>query len=122
MAGNALGASKAAARKLGMPLDLYIAKRAAGERYCYVCRSWKHLERFYSPRRALCRDCHRVPARNTTRITDLEVRVMRELRWIGRLPYISLAKMFGRSERSVWAACNGVTKAKLPMPWEKANG
>lgn len=120
MAGNALGASKAAATKLGIPLDLYIAKRSAGEGYCHGCRTWKRIEAFYSGRRnSICRDCNRVARRNTTRISDLEVRVLRELRWIGRVPYMALAKMFGRSQKSVWSACNGVTKAKLPMPWEK---
>lgn len=118
MAGNTLGASKIAAAKLGIPLDAYLAKRAAGERYCYVCRTWRQLDAFYCPRRCLCRQCHRVPSRNTTRITDLEVRVLRELRWIGRVPYTALCKMFGRSAGSVWAACNGHTKSKLPMPWE----
>lgn len=119
MAGNALGASKAAARKLGMPLDLYLAKRAAGERYCYNCKSWKQIECFYSPRLSLCRACHCVGKRNAP-MTELEVQTARQLRWIGRVPYVALAKMFGRSQRSVWAACNGDTKAKLPMPWEIA--
>lgn len=118
MAGNAHTGAKVAARKLGMPVDLYIAKRAAGERYCYVCREWKLLEAFYSPRRALCRQCNRVPHKPAGRITDREVMLVRELHWIGKLPYTSLAKMFGRSMRSIWSAAQGHTRPRLPMPWE----
>lgn len=55
----------------------------------------------------------------SAKATELEVLTMRELRWIGRLPYSALSKMFGRSHNAVWSACNGHTWTHLPMPWER---
>lgn len=52
----------------------------------------------------------------TAKCSELEVCVIRELRWNGRLRYSDLQRMFGRSYRALWAICNGETWTHLPMP------
>lgn len=111
---------KAAAKKAGIPQEIYIARRAAGEHYCTGCRSWLTADRFHSARRARCKTCLRVTDRKPGRMTELEVPTLRELRWTGRIPYFALAKMFGKSQSAIWNACNGFTGKAVPMPWERS--
>lgn len=109
------GAQKTAARRIGVPLNVYIARRAAGEQWCSAHRRWEPASHF-KPNRRQCADSYRVRARRDEPLSDREVILMRELRWIGRMRYSALGRMFGRSYRATWAACNGETFTYLPMP------
>lgn len=120
MANTHMGSWKTAARRLGISLELYLEKRAAGERHCSTCKTWKPVAAFHAgPRVTDCKPCIASP-NYYARATDAEVLQMRHLRWNGRMTYRALAKMFGKSNSAIWHACNGYTKAKLPMPWERS--
>lgn len=111
------GARKATARRVGVSPEEYTRRRAAGERWCYLHRRFEPRERFV-PGRRHCIESTRLQQRRTEATMDREVIAMRDLRWRGRLTYRSLSRMFGRSYRAVWAACNGETFRHLPMPGE----
>ncbi len=118
MAGNTAGAMKVAAAKLGLPHAVYVERCAAGEQFCSTCRTWKLAQHFYRPGRAICKACWRTPTRTMTRMSDLEVMTLRQLRWVGRMRYMDLCRMFGRGYQTIYAACNGRTRSRLPMPWD----
>lgn len=109
------GASKTAARRIGIPLDVYVAHRSAGQLWCCHHRRWELAERF-RPGRRQCAASSRVAVKRDQPLTDAEVILMRQLKWIGRMPYRALCRMFGVSYRAAWAACNGETWTHLPMP------
>lgn len=44
--GRVLGGYKQAAKRTGLTLEQWIAKRAAGQRWCFRCRGWQPSERF----------------------------------------------------------------------------
>lgn len=117
--GTTTGALKTAAAKIGVPYAVYLERRAAGEQYCSACCKWKLAAHFYRPGRAVCKACWRTPKVTMTRMTDLEVMTLRQLRWVGRIRYMDLCRMFGRGYQTIYAACNGRTRARLPMPWER---
>ncbi len=50
VAGNALGAQKVMAGRLGIALEVYTAKLAGGEKWCRECQSWHHRSAFGSDR------------------------------------------------------------------------
>lgn len=67
--GSREGAERTAARKVGVSLDEYQERRAAGLKWCFRCRSWKLREQFAIDRSrtdgltAQCFDCRRVGQR-----------------------------------------------------------
>lgn len=48
MAGNKLGAEKAAATRIGVSHDTYRLNLRAGMNWCTECKSWKHGDQFYA--------------------------------------------------------------------------
>jgi hypothetical protein len=40
------GAMNRLARKAGIPLSLFLAKQAAGLKWCYACQCWKPVRQF----------------------------------------------------------------------------
>ena len=44
--GKVLGAYKSAAKKTGVSLELWMARRASGDKWCFRCRTWKKHEMF----------------------------------------------------------------------------
>jgi hypothetical protein len=56
---------KGAATRIGVTLAEYEARRAAGEKWCWRCRSWQWREEFppnastADGRQAMCGDCKR---------------------------------------------------------------
>lgn len=46
--GSALGVAKAAATRVGLTLDEYQQKVAAGDRYCFRCKAWHPVTEFGS--------------------------------------------------------------------------
>lgn len=44
--GKVLGAYKSAAKKTGVTLEVWMTRRASGEKWCFRCRSWKKHEMF----------------------------------------------------------------------------
>ncbi len=44
--GSVTGIQKIAARKAGVTLAVWLRKRAAGFKWCYLCRKWKRLGKF----------------------------------------------------------------------------
>jgi len=118
MSGRTQGSLKTAAKRIGVPLAEYNAKRASGLKWCSSHQRWESADGF-SRKRRQCRASTRLARRRPCRLSEREVRVMRELRWIGRVPYQSLTRMFGKSHHSVWAACNGRTWSHLPMPGDR---
>lgn len=71
MATTLIGAQKIAAKKLGMSLDDYLARINAGQKRCYVCKSWKLLVEFDvdnsrgNKRAGACIECKRTAFRKT---------------------------------------------------------
>ena len=65
MAQTPEGAMKVAAKRLGIPIETYKAKRANGEKRCYRCRSWKLVGEFgldstrFDGRDCSCLECRR---------------------------------------------------------------
>lgn len=59
------GAIKAAAKRIGISVEAYKAKRASGQKRCWRCRSWKLVEAFGRNKRladglsAACLECNR---------------------------------------------------------------
>lgn len=44
--GSRNGIEKVAAAKAGVPVDVWMAHRAAGQLWCYACRTWRDTELF----------------------------------------------------------------------------
>lgn len=44
--GRVLGSYKSAARKIGCSVEHWLARRLAGEKWCFACRQWKHRTNF----------------------------------------------------------------------------
>lgn len=42
--GSALGVAKTAARKVGCSVEVWLTRRAAGERWCTTCRHWHDID------------------------------------------------------------------------------
>jgi len=47
---------KTAAKRIGITLEAYTARREQGERWCTICRTWKH-EAYMKPEQSQCVDC-----------------------------------------------------------------
>lgn len=69
MSGNRHGVEKAWAKRLGLTLQEYQARQAAGLKRCRRCRFWKQVAAFCldatrsSGRGSCCNECRRQPAR-----------------------------------------------------------
>jgi hypothetical protein len=50
MAGTAAGVRKQAAQRIGISLDEYERRLAAGERWCFACRAWHPRDAFHVDR------------------------------------------------------------------------
>jgi hypothetical protein len=63
MAGSLAGAYATAAKRCGLPVDEWLARRAAGQRRCYRCREWKPADEFSGDvsrnggRASICKPC-----------------------------------------------------------------
>lgn len=73
MAGTKVGATKVAAGKLGVTVTEYLARKEAGFRWCWCCRTWKLaglFPRSSGPKGAVsgqCLECSRVKVRKNTK-------------------------------------------------------
>jgi HNH endonuclease/NUMOD3 motif len=71
--GTNAGVLKVAAGRLGMTVEEYMARRQAGEKWCYRCDRWKPIDTFGQDKtrgdghNASCLDCGRVAVRVDTK-------------------------------------------------------
>lgn len=54
---------KAQAQAIGCPLDEYVTRREAGDRYCRTCKTWKRGGTAFNVGRTKCRDCDKQSTR-----------------------------------------------------------
>jgi hypothetical protein len=77
MVGTLLGAQKGAAKRLGITLAQWLAKRAAGLKWCWRCRAWR-------PEREFVADSNRVSGQRAECIPCCAVRAKKHYDRIGR--------------------------------------
>jgi len=94
MAGNALGAQKVAAGRVGVTLDEYRARLAANEKWCYRCRAWHPITAFPldrsrgDRRKSSClASWHGVRKRAPSPIRDAARSAVRHAVLSGRMPH-----------------------------------
>lgn len=79
--GSSVGALRTAARRVGLTVEEYEARRAAGLKRCIACREWRSVECFEADasrgdgRTATCSPCRRERARITYRPVPLDERL-----------------------------------------------
>src|SRR6185369_2731812 len=108
------GALKIAAKKTNTPLPEYLAKRAAGEKWCYLCRDWHSVSSFGKNKRkadgldAACRN-----SRKTQYQQNYES-IPQELSRRGQRPPTPARD--GDKQQARRTVNNAVLSGKLPRP------